>query len=108
MTYVQSLSFEEAANFDFMKGLIHTAANNAGLNIFDNIFDWTTLLVNKTNPAAKGLKRSNSSNLKLEAKLASEFLENRKKKNDFASNNEGKSLLERAKNFRFNDYDDVK
>ena len=44
MDYVMSLGFEEMADFTMLKGLITTAAAEAGIDIYDNIFDWSVLL----------------------------------------------------------------
>ena len=45
MNYVMALKFEENADFAKMKGIVKEAAIDAHLDIFDNIFDWTELLV---------------------------------------------------------------
>ena len=47
MDYVMGMGFEEAADFDMLKGLITMAAAEAGLDIFDNIFDWSVLLTDQ-------------------------------------------------------------
>lgn len=44
MKYVTALAFEEAADFSFLKSLILEAADDANLNIFDNIYDWSLIL----------------------------------------------------------------
>lgn len=72
LSYVMQLSFEAAPDFNYMKGLICAAAANANLDIFDGVFDWSTLLVSKTEPVKQGPKRSSSSSaLNLQAKLQS-------------------------------------
>ena len=47
MDYVMGMGFEEAADFDMLKALITTAAAEANLDIFDNIFDWSVLLTDQ-------------------------------------------------------------
>ena len=47
MDYCEKLAFEEAADFDYLKFLVLQMAENAKVNIFDNIFDWTELLTTK-------------------------------------------------------------
>ena len=47
MDYCEKLGFEEPADFDYLKFLVLQAAENAQVNIFDNIFDWTELLTAK-------------------------------------------------------------
>lgn len=43
MKYVTSLAFDQAADFTFLKKLILDAADDANLNIFDKIFDWSLI-----------------------------------------------------------------
>ena len=72
MDYVMGLSFEEAANFTMLKALITQAADEADLDIFDNIFDWSILLtdqkrirsgkIDKTEQFSQSLKKKVSSN----------------------------------------------
>ena len=72
MDYVMGLSFEEAANFPMLKALITQAADEAGLDIFDNIFDWSILLtdqkriksgkIGKTEQLSQAVKKKVSSN----------------------------------------------
>ena len=45
MNYVMALKFEENADFARMKNIVKEAAMDARLDIFDNIFDWSELLV---------------------------------------------------------------
>lgn len=47
MDYVMGMGFEEAADFEMLKALITTAATEASLDIFDNIFDWSVLLTDQ-------------------------------------------------------------
>jgi len=44
MDYVYSMNFVDAADFNFLRGLVDQAAVDAKVNIFDNVFDWTELL----------------------------------------------------------------
>ena len=67
-----ALGFEEAANFTMLKNLITQAADEADLDIFDNIFDWSILLTdqkrirsgknNKGEQLSQSLKKKVSSN----------------------------------------------
>ena len=66
------LGFEEAADFPMLKRLITQAADEARLDIFDNIFDWSILLtdqkrirsgkVDKNEQLSQSLKKKVSSN----------------------------------------------
>ena len=47
MNYVTSLKFKEKADFNHLRTLIKRAAQQADVDIFDDIFDWTTLLTNQ-------------------------------------------------------------
>ena len=81
MDYVMGLGFEEAANFTMLKTLITQAADEAGLDIFDNIFDWSILLtdqkrirsgkIDKTEQLSQSLKKKVSSNGDMIPKLDS-------------------------------------
>ena len=44
MNYVSMLKFEESADFDHLKNLVLRAAQQANLDIFDDIFDWNIIL----------------------------------------------------------------
>lgn len=44
MEYCTSLRFEEAADFNYLKHMVVTAAQEADLDLFDNVYDWTLLL----------------------------------------------------------------
>ena len=45
MQYCNNLQFEEAADFNKLKLLVTSAAEEAKLDIFDNVFDWSLLLI---------------------------------------------------------------
>ena len=78
------LSFEEAANFTMLKALITQAANEADLDIFDNIFDWSILLtdqkrirsgkIDKTEQLSQSIKKKVSSNGDTIPKLGSNYM----------------------------------
>jgi len=44
MEYCNNLQFEEAADFTMLKFLVITAAEDAKLDIFDDVFDWSLIL----------------------------------------------------------------
>ena len=44
MTYVTRLEFEQAADFDYLKQLVLSAAKANKIDLFDNIFDWSIKL----------------------------------------------------------------
>jgi topoisomerase IA-like protein len=86
------MSFEETPNFNYMKGLVISAAEDANLDIFDNVFDWSILLTNqkkasclnlgKFNPYlnANGARRIQSGSMK-RSQVASQNSEELKEKN---------------------------
>lgn len=41
MNYATTLEFEQSPDFGYLKHLVLEAANDNGLDIFDNIFDWS-------------------------------------------------------------------
>ena len=47
MNYVTSLKFKESANFNHLRTLIKRAAQQANVDIFDEIFDWDILFTNQ-------------------------------------------------------------
>ena len=44
MDYVRSLRFNEGADFTFLKQLVRSAAEDARVDIFDGIYDWTQIV----------------------------------------------------------------
>ena len=44
MSYVTSLKFDQKASFFHLKMLAKRAANDAKIDIFDKVFDWSILL----------------------------------------------------------------
>ena len=48
MDYASNLGFEQSPDFDFLKEMVQLAARENGLDIFDNVFDWTLLLTKST------------------------------------------------------------
>ena len=47
MEYVTKMKFDQLANFRYLKELILQAAYNAEINIHENAFDWSLIIVNK-------------------------------------------------------------
>lgn len=45
MDYVTSMQFEDSADFTMLKELIVDAAFESGVDISDNVFDWSLRLV---------------------------------------------------------------
>ena len=44
MNYVTGLEFEEAPDYEYMKELILEAAEDAGYDLFDSVYDWSIKL----------------------------------------------------------------
>ena len=53
MSYVTSLKFEQKASFFHLKMLAKRAANDAKIDIFDNVFDWSILLTKRRHQKSK-------------------------------------------------------
>ena len=47
MNYVTQMSFDQLADFKYLKQLVLEAAYDSDINIHDNAFDWSLILVNK-------------------------------------------------------------
>lgn len=98
LDYVMDLKFTEDPNFDFMKQLVRDAANEANLDIFDNVYDWSLLLSRRDsqiNPLAHRVSR------KWWSRLSGAVVGS-------VPDDEDGSLFERARNFRFVDHESVK
>ena len=47
MDYVTSMAFDQLADFRHLKQLVMEAAYDSDINIHDNAFDWSLILVNR-------------------------------------------------------------
>ena len=70
MSYVTSLQFEQKACFFHLKMLAKRAANDAKIDIFDNVFDWSILLTKRRHQQARR-EQSAQNHLALEKEYAS-------------------------------------
>ena len=50
MDYVRGLEFEQHADFNMLKSLVRDMANEAQIDLFDNVFDWSLKLVQQHHP----------------------------------------------------------
>jgi hypothetical protein len=49
LTYCKSLQFEDEPNYDYMLGLFTKVADREGINLYDNVFDWSMKAVTVKN-----------------------------------------------------------
>lgn len=105
MDYVSKLTFEQGADFDYLKYLVLQTAEDAKVDIFDNIFDWSILLTKKDfSSNSDGNKRvASSKNLYTGSKNDS----SRASINQLEVHDRQRQS-EKAKNFTFRTYEDVK
>ena len=50
MDYVSNLDLKQQADFNMLKLLVVDMANEAMVDLFDNVFDWSFKLVEQNNP----------------------------------------------------------
>jgi hypothetical protein len=107
MEYCSNLKFEEAADFEMLKILILQAAKENEINLFDNVFDWSLQLTSKaiqSNPYR--YKASPIGSVDGPAMIGSS--NNMQQKNEFENECQKDERYDRARNFRFNSYSDIK
>ncbi len=44
MNYVTRLAFDKRPDFEYLKNLVIDAATEAQLNIYDGVYDWSSIL----------------------------------------------------------------
>ena len=102
LDYCSKMTFEQAADFDYLKYLVLQMAEDAKINIFDNVFDWTILLTKKeisSNPLNNNLS------------FADNFLSSSRGANSGRPEQSAQESDRRPpelKKFRFRTYEDVK
>ena len=108
MDYVTNLRFEEAADFNMLKTLVLEAAGDANLNIFDNVFDWSLLLTQQKMQRISSVPRALENNQlqNNNRQFSSAAQDNRKR--DVESEPDYEQKYEKARNFRFHTFNDVK
>ena len=50
MDYARGLEFEQHADFNMLKSLVRDMADEAQIDLFDNVFDWSLKLVEQHHP----------------------------------------------------------
>ena len=112
MDYVTTLSFEEGADFTYLKQLVKDAAAERNLDLYDNVFDWSFKLTkarigsdpNKGRSLGSEASAAFNSDSKALRKHSSDDMVHYEK---LAMDKKSKAYL-RAKKFTFRDYEDVK
>jgi len=103
------MSFEQEPNFAYLRQLVVSAATDANLDIFDNVFDWSLKMVRQEFKSDPGVARS-LLQIAQAKKLASESAMKREKKDmgSESKKNLDPLMSQRAKQFRFHTFEDVK